>query len=84
MTDTTTSPLPSFLRMMIASVARHAITGLGAALAAHGLFTTQTQQGEFADLGLAVVLWGAGLWWSGIQKKAVVSPQPNPAEDPPH
>lgn len=84
MSDTTTSPLPSFLRLMISSVARHAITGIGTVLVAHGLFVTSTQQSEFQDLALAAVLWGAGLWWSGMQKKATIDPQPAAAEEPPH
>lgn len=84
MTDATTSPLPSFLRMMIASGARHALAALAGALAAHGLFVTATQQSEFQDLGLAAVIWAAGLWWSGMQKKATINPQPQAAEEPPH
>ena len=66
-----TKPLPGFLSSMVASVARHGLTSAASALATFGVIQA-SQSSEFIDLGLSVVLWGAGLWWSAIQKKNVV------------
>lgn len=79
-----TSAPPTFLRMMVSSVARHVLTGVAGMLVAHGVLTTQTQAAEFQDVAIAAVLWGLGVWWSGMQKKATIDPQPAAAEEPPH
>ena len=55
---------------MVASVARHALTGVAGSLVAAGVFAG-SQTGEFVDLGGSVVLFVAAMVWSAIQKKGV-------------
>lgn len=74
---------PSFLASMVASVARHAATGLAGSLITMGVFSNN-QATEFADVIGALAVYGLTLWWSAIQKKNAELPQPNPADDPPH
>lgn len=70
-TPTPVSPLPGFLSSMVASVARHGLTTAAGALVSFGVFRA-TQTSEFVDLGVSVVLWGAAMVWSSIQKKNAV------------
>lgn len=78
---TPTQP-PSFVKAVVAGVVRHALTGAAGAMVAAGMIQTK-QQAEVIDIGLAVALWGFGVWWSAIQKKNT-PPQSAPAEDPPY
>lgn len=73
---------PGFLKAMVGSVARHAATGLAGSLVALGVFSN-TQSAEFTDIVGALAVYGLTLWWSAIQKKAALSPQSKPADDPP-
>ena len=62
------NPLPSFLQMIVASFARHILTGLAGGLAVSAGLST-SQQGEMIQGGAAVVVFLAGVGWSAIQKK---------------
>lgn len=68
MTDTQAASPPGFIKAMAASAARHAFTGIGGVLIARGVFTN-AQEGEFVDVGVALVLYGFSMWWSAIQKR---------------
>lgn len=84
MTDATTSPLPGFLTSIVASVARHGLTTAAGALVSFGVFKA-TQTSEFIDLGVSVALWGAAMWWSGLQKKnAIAAASPSDPNEAPH
>lgn len=68
MTDTQISKPPSFLASMVASIARHAATGLAGSLVTMGVFSGN-QATEFTDIVGALAVYGLTLWWSAIQKK---------------
>ena len=79
MTDATP---PGFLKAMVASVARHAATGLAGSLVTMGVFSN-SQSAEFVDIAGALAVYGLTLWWSAIQKKKSL-PQTSTADLPPH
>lgn len=53
---------------LVASIVRHAMTGLSGVLAANGALTTD-QQAQFVSVGSALLLYGAAQVWSLIQKR---------------
>ena len=72
MTDAA-NPLPSFLQMMVASMARHVLTGIAGGLAVSAGLSA-SQQSELIQGGAAVVVFLAGVGWSLLQKKSVADP----------
>lgn len=68
MTDTSSSPsVTSIAKPVIAGLARHAFTAAAGALASYGLIQP-SQEVQFEDGGVAVVLFLAGVAWSWFQK----------------
>lgn len=64
------NPLPGLLQSVIAGIARHFLTTIAGGLATWaGL--SQSQEAQFITGGAAVIVWGAGVGWSVMQKKAV-------------
>ncbi len=64
------NPLPSFLQMIVASFARHVLTGIAGGLAVSAGLSV-SQQSEMIQGGAAVVVFLAGVGWSAAQKKSL-------------
>jgi hypothetical protein len=70
---TPASPLPGLVSWVIASAARHALTGLGGVLVTAGAIQP-VQQDQFVVMATGIAVWLAGLAWSAAEKKALTSP----------
>lgn len=73
-----TNPLPGLLQSVVAGIARHFLTTLAGGLAVSAGLST-SQETQFITGGVAVIVWGAGVGWSIMQKKNVNTAITNPA-----
>lgn len=61
-------PLPPMANAVVSAVARHLLSVIAGALAAHGALSS-SQTDQFEQIGLGLVVWGASLAWSYWQKR---------------
>lgn len=85
MTDATVPPL---VERLLHDFAQKALTTAATGLLAHGVLT-QSQGSEFVEVGVALVLYGAGCVWTAVaakirQRRELNLQAQGPANEPAH